>query len=220
MVPNTYENFHKSNPFLLQSQEFLMGPPTQAILMCPPTQVVLMHPQAQMQRFYEQKQKPYNYQILYQDNQIKLKNSLNYHYNHQIENTLDCSRNAKDSYSEFKQNIDFLETANDNNNNNNINKNDKNKIESGSKFIVFDLSTIKMLPPQEKVILTALKNNKRKYKRWTKEEDKLLCELIKRSELSWKEIASEFPTRTLKACQFRLSRLKNIRTMITKKNII
>lgn len=44
---------------------------------------------------------------------------------------------------------------------------------------------------------------KRKYKLWTEEEDRLLIDLKKNKLFSWKEIALRFTDRTLHACQFR-----------------
>lgn len=46
-----------------------------------------------------------------------------------------------------------------------------------------------ILPLQENLSLKDLGEFKRKNKRWTKEEDNLLCELKKNPQLSWREIA-------------------------------
>lgn len=52
-------------------------------------------------------------------------------------------------------------------------------------------------------------NLKRKYRLWSEEEDILLYDLKKVKMMSWKEVAHNFPDRTLHACQFRWRKLSS-----------
>lgn len=52
-------------------------------------------------------------------------------------------------------------------------------------------------------------SGKSKYKLWSKEEDEKLVDFKKNQLLSWKEIATKFPERTLHACQFRWRKINN-----------
>lgn len=170
--------------------------------------------------FYQQQLNPYHFQPsyknnkldsnnAYRDNEFQLNNSLNYYKKQHTTNFTDF-RQQKPLYLP-QETVASKHCSSDDSSKptkKSVIIHNKNKNHSDSNLVYIDLSNIRILPLQEKLSIEELKVTRRK--RWTKEEDQLLCGLKKNLQFSWREIAEYFPARTIKGCQFRISRLKSI----------
>lgn len=165
----------------------------------------------QPRMFHQQVLNPFSFQPSYEHNQLNLHNASKYYEIPRTTDFVDCRQSLplsfaqSELYKEAEASNGFSKPSNHNSIENTKSKN------TSSCAIFIDFSTMKVLPSQEKLTSEELKKPKRINKRWTSEEDQLLYELKKNPNLSWREVASRFPTRTLSACQFRISRLKHIK---------
>lgn len=161
----------------------------------PLPQPLLMYP-SQPSLFYQEHLNQYYFQSSYRDRRLSFSNSFQYNKRKH----LPSPPPQRESNKRLSLNDNLLKQRNQ--------KTFFTKNKKHNHLRCIDLSNLKIFPPQENMSLKNLEEPRKTKKRWTKEEDLLLYELKANPKLSWREIATKFPTRTIKACQFRASVLK------------